>query len=105
MFVIKQGDLSPGIYARLRDADGSIPSLSGKTVAFRFRTRPMGAIRGGAATVLDASDAKVGYDWVSGDTDQPGHYIGEWIVTDGDGLETTYPGADFDEFAVMQRID
>lgn len=48
-----------------------------------------------AAVVEDAAAGQVRYDWVAGDTDTFGEYLGEWEVTRADGSIETYPNLGF----------
>jgi hypothetical protein len=47
-----------------------------------------------AATVNNAAGGDVQYDWIVGDTDTPGAYIGEFEVTFGSGKPETFPNRD-----------
>lgn len=78
------GDLLPIITATLLDRDGDPVNLTEATVTFRMRNHGNGhiAVAGAAAEVVgDATDGNVRYVWQAGDTDQPGEYRAEWIVT------------------------
>lgn len=81
-FTLAQGDRLPSITATLIDASGVAVNLTGLSVTFKMRlsdeSRP--AITGGA-TITDAINGKVRYDWASGDTDTPGLYLVTWAVT------------------------
>lgn len=80
---MKAGDLSPSITATLTYADGSIIDLTPATNP-RFLMRAPGSSTlkvDGTAVLVAASQGRVRYDWVDGDTDTPGNYQAEWEFT------------------------
>lgn len=81
-FVIFQGNLSP-VASYTFTVGGQPYALTGCTVAFSMR--PIGGtvaiISGSAATIIDAINGKVEYDWLTGDTAIPGTYAGWFTVT------------------------
>lgn len=101
---LKKGDTLPTISATLTGDDGTALDLSGSTVEFRFRHVDGGTPTTGSATVVNAADGKVKYDWSAGDTDDAGYYIGEWIVTTGSEVLTA-PGDSYVTFEIVETVD
>lgn len=73
---IKQGSTIPGFEAVFVDSGGQPINLSNATVEFVF-----GRCRGGPCQIVDAAGGRVRYEWQEGDTDDPGTWRGEFIVT------------------------
>lgn len=100
-FYIKQGDTSPPLRAQLREDDGTPVDLTGATV--RFKMNRIGGNTGdtldvdNTATIDDATNGKVTYDWADGDTDQSGYYNAVFGVDyDGSGsIDETFPNEQF----------
>lgn len=89
-FTIRAGNLLPAIPARLSDENGNALNLTGATVTFKLVARNDNTIKvNRAATVLvadpslltSATQPNVQYSWQAGDTDTPGLYIAEWVIT------------------------
>lgn len=90
---LKKNDRLPLARAELTDANGAALDLTGATVTFKMRrwgTETL-KIASASATVIDAPGGVVQYSWAAGDTDTPGTYDGEFVVTYG-GLPMTVPG-------------
>lgn len=85
-FFMKQGDTLPSIGATLFDDAGNPLNLSAATVAFSMADQDSGIVASGPAVVVDGPGGKVRYDWQVGDTDVPGVFRAEWIVTFGGDL-------------------
>ena len=82
---MKQGDVLPVVYARLRDTSGPL-NLSTATVAFK-----MGTAFTGACEVLEATAGRVVYRWSASDTVSAGKFQGTFIVTYQNGSTLTVP--------------
>ena len=107
-FHIKALDQLPVLSATLENGAGEAVSLAG-VQGVRFLMRAMrGATSpkvNGAASVDDAIAGKVHYDWQSSDTDTPGGYRGEWLVTFSDGRSERFPNNRSLTVAVHERLD
>lgn len=91
---IRSGSLRP-IEAVLENARGPV-DLTGCTVGFamrRIESLPVARslVTGVAEVVGLPRRGAVAYQWVSGETDQPGRYRIEWEVTDTEGRPTFFP--------------
>jgi hypothetical protein len=73
----KRGDQLPFFTATLTDEDG-IRNLSNSTVSFKYRLKNGGAVTSGDATVNDATNGKVQYEWTTGDVSGAGIFYGEF---------------------------
>ena len=89
---MKAGDTAPAVRAVLLDADGAPVNLTGATVRFIIATKttPRTAAVDAEATV-DTEPGTVIYEWVAGDTAEPGDYDAEFEVTYADGRYQTFP--------------
>lgn len=104
-FVIKEGDRDPAIEATLQRG-GSPYDLS---VARRVDII-IGALRDppivdARATITDAATGTVQYVWQSGDTDEPGTYRTEWVVTTNSGAEATFPDDGYKIVKIQPEVD
>ena len=101
-FTLKRGDTSPALIATLKDRDGQPVNLTSATVLFVMRAtdsisgstpRIQGAMQ--VATDQVANRGQVTYQWSAGDTDLPGSFAGEFVVTWPTGREQTFPTTGF----------
>lgn len=75
--------------------DGAPFDLTASTVKFQMRAEGSSTLKvDAAATVTDAVNGEVQYDWATGNTDTVGDYVGWWRVT------TAGKAQDTQEFAV-----
>lgn len=93
-FNIKQNDTSPAILYALTPTD---VSLVGATV--KYRMRPIGAtswlIDANADVVTEIGTPTVRYNWQATDTQTPGFYEAEFVVTYSDATVETFPNSGF----------
>ncbi len=69
------GDTAPVFRATLNDPAGDPVDLTGATVTMKIRdVNHVAASRTVSVTILDETDAEVGYDWVTADTETAGDY-------------------------------
>jgi hypothetical protein len=93
-FYIKVGDTREPIERILRGSDGDPVDLTDATVRFLMRPRadPDGDnVVDAEATIVDEISGHVRYAWQDGDTEEPGHYRGEFEVTYDDDSVETFP--------------
>lgn len=93
-FVIWQNERSPSPSDTITKLDGSIQNLTGCSVAFSMR--PAGSstpkVDHAAATIVgDPTTGKWQYDWIVGDTDTPGTFLGWVTVTLATGKTQSTP--------------
>lgn len=93
---MKKNDRLPALRAELTGADGTALDLTAATVVFRMTPYSGGArkIDDQSATIVDAANGVVSYAWGASDTDTPGLFKGEFVVTIG-GLPETVPSSGF----------
>lgn len=102
-FYIKQGDTRPPFEVTLLNADRDPVNLTTATVQFRLSTRAGTVpIIDGAATVVDAVNGVVAYQWGAGDTDTPGTYLAEFVVTTAS--QETFPNSRYLVVQIMQNL-
>lgn len=85
-FHIKQGDTLPSLEATLVGPDGEPINLQGTSVTFC-----MGRSVRGPCEVVDAAQGRVRYVWQPGDTDEPGTWSAEFVVTNMAGETQRVP--------------
>ncbi len=103
-FVIAQGDREPSISDILTDQDDTPKNLTAGSIVFRRRLRPGGVkVENAAIIVGDPTLGQVQYDWAPGDTDTPGVYDYQWVVTIA-GKESTFPSNNYEQFEIYEDI-
>lgn len=102
---LKQHDRKPSIQATLT-VGGSPVNLTGCTVKFIMAKASGGAPTINAtAVIVDPVNGVVRYDWLPADTATTGSYQAEWQVTDGTGLEWTFPTLTYHSIAILADLD
>lgn len=91
LFNIKQNDTSPALAANLTDVEGDPIDLSGAAARLHMREMDGTVVIDTACTITSYSGGGVRYDWQTGDTDTPGHYLAEFQVTYADLTIETFP--------------
>lgn len=101
-FNLKRGDTAPALIATLKDRDGNPVNLTSATVQFVMRatdavsgSTPLISGPMAVATDQQANRGQVTYQWVTGDTDLPGSFAAEFVVTWPSGHEQTFPTTGF----------
>jgi hypothetical protein len=93
--VFVQGDTAPPVVAQILKNDGTACDLSDVTEV-RFQMRRSAGARytvDAVATVTDAANGWVSYDWADDDLSAPaGDYVAQWQLTYSTGkVQTTTP--------------
>lgn len=101
-FFIGQGDTASPLTDVLRDGAGAPVDIAGATIAAKIVP-----LRGGAPIVdraasneqngdgADGTRGAVELEWVAGETDDAGSFLGQWIVTYAGGDVQTFPNTGF----------
>lgn len=102
-FNVKQGNLLPVVAATLLNPDGTPFNLTGCTVAFNAQG-PVGFT--GAAVIVTAAAGTVTYTFAAGQTEVPGDYQAEWMVTKADSSVVRFPLAlpDYLTFTILAPL-
>lgn len=107
-FILKAGDLEPPLEVQLTEKDGTGIDLTGQTVNIRMR-QPDGTVSTVAAALGSgsnpASEGWIHYDWVSGDTNQVGEILLEFVNTVSGGRVRTFPSSTIDRVLVEPIIE
>jgi Rib/alpha/Esp surface antigen-like repeat protein len=105
-FTIKQFDTSPSIGMNLQAADGSPVDITA-ALDLRFHMRPIGEAGltiDARASVIDAAEGVVKYDWLPEDTAVPGRYEAEVEVTYTDGSVETFPNGGYEIITIVDDV-
>jgi hypothetical protein len=92
-FTIKKNDTKRSFQATLK-YDGSAVDLSGSGVEVKFIMRKVNKTStkvNASATLADAANGVVKYEWQTEDTDTADTYLGEFKVTYTDGSVESFP--------------
>jgi len=100
-FYLKKSDTAPEIETTLEDGSGSPIKLTAVSVEFRmYEPRNGDTVVDEDATIHDAEDGVVRYNWQDGDTDTAGRYRAEFVVTDTDDSVETFPNAGYHDIII-----
>lgn len=102
MIEIKQGDTRHAIQAILKKANGTPVNLSEASVRFLMGVGNRKIIEGYAQ--LTSTPGEVWYVFNDGETDKPGYYRAEFIVTYKDGKVETFPHDKAISVRINERI-
>lgn len=87
---IMRGDQEPAYTGQLL-VNGEPVDLTGHTVKFLMTSCQTGVLKVNAvATIVDAENGRVAYEWGATDTDTAGKYKAQWEDT-ADGKKRTFP--------------
>lgn len=105
-FTLKTGDTAPSLVVTLNDTKGAVIDLTGATVVFTMRRVPteIPVFSNRSATVLSIPNRLVEYAWQAGDTDTPGHYLGEFKVTYANGKPGRFPSSRYISIEIMESL-
>jgi hypothetical protein len=74
-------------------------------VVFRMMNAATGKfVLSGAATVTDATQGLVSFDFTAVQTATPGAYLGEWVVTFGGDDVQRFPGSSYNEIVIDPAV-
>lgn len=105
MFFIKQNDTSPALKVELKASDGTAINLTGATVHFHMRDAETQVVKvDRAASVTQASQGHVQYNWQTGDTATVGAYEYEFQATYSDGTIETFPNNGYSKLKIVAEI-
>lgn len=107
-FSIKQNDLLPILEAILQDVNGTPVDLSTASgVVFHLREEGDATLKitSGAVTIdATPTTGKVTYEWVNGDTDVNGLFLGEFEVTWPGPKKQTFPSVGYVSVAIIDDL-
>ena len=108
-FTVKEHDLWPAIEMQLFERDGVTPINLENCFPFIVIAPCVGGRRivdrQPVAIVAPLADGNIKYEWQDGDTDVPGEYLLEIILTDGqNGPERTVPCGGYDKLTIVPRL-
>lgn len=105
-FQIKKGDTSPAIEATVTDQDGDPVDLTGATIYFRMQDiSTHDTLFDKEASIVDATEGMVEYNWQSGDTDTPGMYYAEFQIEFSQTNVQTHPRAGYKIVEVSDSLE
>jgi len=104
-FYIKQNDTSPSLQATLKDGADNAVDLTAATVRFHMRQLGSQTVKvDSAATVSDADNGVVYYQWSASDTDTIGSFEAEFEVTFSGGEIESFPNNRFIQVEITDDI-
>lgn len=102
-FNLKTGDTAPLLDAQLLDNEGNTIDLTGANVVFElFEPRGSDISLESAMDVIDADSGNVRYEWADGDTDTPGRYRAQFVVTYPNDDVETFPSDGYHDVLIQQ---
>lgn len=114
-FQMQAHDLLPSIQATLKNPDGTVVDLTNATsvkfimlAANTDWTPKSGAtpkVNTAATMVTPKTGGVVRYDWVTGDTDTAGQYLGQWQVTWPTNRPQSFPTATYYAIQILADLD
>lgn len=105
-FYIKQNDTREPLQIICEKGDESAEDLTGASVKFIMSAKPGTSTKvDHAATIVGtASAGVVKYQWITGDTDTAGTYLGEFQVTFSDARILTYPNTTYINIHIVAEL-
>lgn len=97
---MKQGDLAPKLVI---DTNADVTGASSKVAKIR-RRHSTDVLTKTLTTVGDPVDGVLEYQWVAGDTDVPGTYEIEAVVTFSGGIVQRFPGKSDLELIIEEKV-
>ena len=105
-FRIKTNDTSPKLALTILNASGGVVDLSGASAKFHMKAFGASSLKvDSVATITDADDGEVQYDWLPSDTDTAGTYYGEIEITYGDASVETFPNNGYFTIIIKEDLD
>jgi hypothetical protein len=105
-FAIKRNDTAPSLVATLRDAEGVAVNLTGATVDLIMAAATTGTVKvNTAATLTDAANGIVTYNWLAADTSTAGDFNAEFEVTYSGGKKQTFPTDGYIKIVITADLD
>lgn len=101
LFTLTAGDTVPSLQAVLADSEGDAIDLTNASVRFHL-TEPRGGdtIIDEPADIVDATGGLVRYRWHIDDTDDPGRYRAEFVVTYANEDVETFPNDGYHDVVI-----
>lgn len=92
-FTVGQGDRASALTDQLLDANGVGVNITGAAVTLRLVPLEGGTaiVNDLPAQITDAASGQVRRDWLAGETDRAGLYLGNWRVTFTGGVQQRFP--------------
>lgn len=102
---LKAGDTYPSLRVKLMD-EGYPFNLTGYTVTISIKRTDSDSAMVDEATATIESENRgiVEYDWQSGDTDDSGTYLAEFVADDGSGDTVTFPNNSYARVYIEDRL-
>lgn len=103
-FKIKRNDTSPAYRVTLTGGDGNAVSVAGGSVRFHMFTRAGVSVVDADATIIDAPNGIVQYDWQAADTANAGIFNCEFEVTYADTTVETFPNYKYRKIQITEDL-
>lgn len=110
-FSLKTGDSGPPLTVRFADEDNNPVAIDPNTdtVEFRMEDDEQNPVSlSNQAQIDDGPEGVVSYPWATSDTEDPGTYFGEFVVTfnegESDERTETFPNAGFITISIGRDV-
>jgi hypothetical protein len=107
MIYVRENDRRPFAATILKRGSVVVDLTGAVGVTFRMREnlqpRTLPKVEA-AATVVDAINGNVQYEWAANDTDHAGLFYAEWTVDWGSSIDETFPTLGVDPVLVDGRV-
>ena len=104
MIFMKKGNLQPPVEATLLDGNADPINLTGATIKMVMRKVSTGVVLEKTMVIVSAIAGTLKYDWVAGDTDNPGFYDIEFKITFSDTTSLTVPNNTYDRLEIIDNL-
>lgn len=109
---LKEGDTGPPLEVRLTDDTDDAIALDSSTDSVQFDLEHPNrddVTLNNSAEITAGAEGVVEYKWASGDTDTPGQYFGEFVVTfnegESDERTETFPSAGYIPVVIHEQVE
>lgn len=108
-FSIKAHDVLPTLRVQFITEENQLPvDLTSADFVHFIMVPAVGAspkVKALAEIEIPRTNGIVRYDWLTGDTNLPGEYLGEWQVTWVGGKKQTFPTGTYHSIDVLADLD
>ena len=101
---VKRGDRNPPLELSLQQANGTPINLSHVDYVKWLMKDESELKIDEHVTIVDAAYGMIKYEWKTGDTDDPGNFLGEFEITYNDGTKLTVPNDEYITVIILEDL-